>query len=149
MELRGYRMKTSLNFNELYAHFSNYFGNRGWDIWRWADAEMGAKDGKDICWLWILAMFLLTPILAIFGTILYWLGQERREIKITKADTNTYFITIKGNKTNEEFKKFADSIDVMIMPTHSSSKTTTGEIFIYLTIIFAVIWTIILVLAFL
>jgi len=149
MELRGYKMETDLSFNELYAHFSAYFGNRGWEVWRWVDAEIGAKDGKDISWLWILAMFLLTPILAIFGTILYWLGQERREIRITKGEANTYYISIKGSEAIKEFKRFANSINAMIMPTHSSSKTTTGEIFVYLTIIFAVICTIILILAFL
>jgi len=149
MELRGYKMKTDLNFNNLYANFMHYFIGKGWDVWRWVDVEMGAKDGKDISWLWIIAMFLLSPVLAIFGTILYWLGQEKREIKISKADENTYFVTIKGSLAIKEFKKFANSIDATLMETQSSSKTTTGEVFVYLTVIIAVIWTLIVILAFL
>lgn len=143
--MRGYRLETELETNEFFAKFSHHFSGKGWQTWRWTDYEIGAKDGKDFNWAWLLT--LLINLLAVFSLFLYWLLNERLEIRITKGEGSTYYVSIKGSKAKEEFINFADSIKAITTPTYRESKTTTGEAIMYISLVLFVIIDIIVILA--
>ena len=146
MELRGYKMETSLSTNEVFAKFTHYFSSKGWNIGRWIDAEIIAKDGRDINWWWLILIFIAPLTLLPF--LLYCIIQERKEIRMTRGEGSIYYVEIKG-KAKDEFLNFADSIKAIATPTYKGSKTTAGEIIMYLALILVVIVNIIVVLAFL
>jgi len=146
MKLAGYRLTTNLDHKELEIRFMHYFGRLGWKTWRWLDYEIGAVGSKDFNWLWII--LLLFNLLAVISLFLYWALTGRNKIRIIKGEqTGLYYVDTEGRTASLELVKFAEFINAGLERTWTGSRLTIGEVICYLTVVFIVLFYVVLFLA--